>query len=55
MSVDIKKYKMAPGVTASVCSARELIAPARAKSSLRGIEAAVKDLTETLNKTRSVG
>ncbi|CAM9118472.1 unnamed protein product, partial [Scytosiphon promiscuus] len=41
------------GVTASVYSARELIAPARAKSGLRGIEAAAKELAEVLNKTRS--
>ncbi|CAM9849950.1 unnamed protein product, partial [Ectocarpus sp. 8 AP-2014] len=41
------------GITADVCSARELIAPARAKSGLSGIEDAAKTLAEELRKTRS--
>ncbi|CBJ28852.1 conserved unknown protein [Ectocarpus siliculosus] len=41
------------GITADVCSARELIAPARAKSGLSGIQDAAKTLAEDLRKTRS--
>eukprot|EP00752_Nemacystus_decipiens_P014162 g12593.t1 len=41
------------GITADVGSARELIAPARAKSGLHGLEDAAKTLEEQINKTRS--
>ena len=41
-----------PGVTAGVCSARELVAPARAKSGLEALEEGVNALAEKLKKTR---
>lgn len=40
------------GITGSVGSARELVAPTQAASGLRGIEASVKTMAETLSKTR---
>ena len=40
------------GITADLCSARELIAPARAKSGLLSLKDVVKSVAEKLKKTR---
>ena len=51
-SLEINILYTSPGITADVCSARELIAPARAASGLRNLEGAAKTLGEELNQTR---